>query len=137
LRPDRLEQRRRALQDGFQRVVDAAILRHADLFLHAGDLFDRPDPRNAERYFVAKQARRLQEADIPFFAIAGNHDSPRSLGYDGGTLPQEEMDALGAFQLFRNSETLEPKPLEKNGQRVCIWGMSSNFNRPDDVCPLA
>lgn len=61
-RPDPLELRRRALQRGFQQVVDAAIERRVDLFLHAGDLFDRPDPRNAERHFVARQVRRLQEA---------------------------------------------------------------------------
>lgn len=61
-RPDPRELRRRALQSGFQQVVDAAIERRVDLFLHAGDLFDRPDPRNAERHFVARQVRRLQEA---------------------------------------------------------------------------
>src|SRR4051794_14712026 len=158
-RPDRLEGRRRALQRGFKRVVDAALgvfsdpdlevsdpafkdrvaqvlNGRVDLFLHAGALFDRPDPRNAERLFVARQVRRLQEAGIPVFAIAGNHDSPRSLGYDGGTLPQEEMDALGAIRLFGGRERLEADSLQVNGHRVCVWGMSSDFNRPNDVCPL-
>src|SRR6266545_901694 len=106
-RPDRLEQRRRALQRGFEQVVDAAVERRADLFLHAGDLFDRPDPRNAERCFVARQVRKLQEAEIPVFVIAGNHDSPRSYGYDGGTLPQAEMEALGAICLFGDRSRLQ------------------------------
>src|SRR2546429_3848544 len=84
MRPDLLERRRRRLQMGFERAVDAAISRKVDLFLHAGDLFDRPDPRNADRRFAAQQLRRLRDAGIPVFAVAGNHDCPRSYGYDGG-----------------------------------------------------
>src|SRR5688572_22818664 len=130
LRPDQLEERRRALQQAFERVVDAAIEMKADLFLHAGDLFDRPDPRNAERLFVARQIHRLQEANIPVYAITGNHDSPRSYGYDGGIAPQEEMAALGAVRLFRNTDDLQWETLSIKGHQVCIWGMSSDFNRP-------
>src|SRR5690349_15524190 len=120
-RPDRLEVRRQMLQRGFEQVVDAAIGRRADLFLHAGDLFDRPDPRNAERYFVARQIRRLQEAAIPVFAIAGNHDSPRSYGYDGGTLPQAEMEALGGICLFGDRSKLQRQELVVREQRICVW----------------
>jgi DNA repair exonuclease SbcCD nuclease subunit len=135
-RPDRLEQRRRALQRGFEAVVDAAVERRVDLFLHAGDLFDRPDPRNAERCFVARQVRRLQDAGIPVFAIAGNHDSPRSYGYDGGTLPQEEMAALDAIHLFGDRAQLQCEQIVVRGQPVCVWGMSCDVNRSVDSCPL-
>lgn len=137
LRPERLEQRRQALQRGFERVVDAAIERKVDLFLHAGDLFDRPDPRNAERVFVARQVKRLVDAGIPIFAIAGNHDRPRSFGYDGGTMPHEELQALGAIRLFRNTDELAPETVVIDGHRICVWGMTSDFNLPDEVCPLA
>lgn len=136
LRPDRLEARRRALQRAFEQVVDHAIEDRVDLFLHAGDLFDRPDPRNAERHFVARQVRRLLDAEIPIFAIAGNHDRPRSYGYDGGTLPHEEMEALGAIRLFRGSDALAAETVPANGYRVCVWGASADFNRPPDACPL-
>ena len=135
-KPERLAQRRKRLQEAFARVVDAAIERRVDLFLHAGDLFDRPDPRNAERHFVACQFKRLRDAGIPVFAIAGNHDSPRSLGYDGGILPQEEMHVLEAVHLFRETDRFEPQLLEVRGQRVAIWGLSSDFNRADASCPL-
>jgi predicted phosphodiesterase len=135
-RPERLGQRRRRLQEAFERVVDAAIERKADLFLHAGDLFDRPDPRNAERCFVARQFKRLRDAGIEAFAIAGNHDSPRSFGYDGGVLPQEEMQALGAVHLFRQTDALKAVTIMVRGQRVAIWGMSSDFNLPEGICPL-
>lgn len=135
-RPERLAQRRRRLQEAFARVVDAAIERQVDLFLQAGDLFDRPDPRNAERHFVASQFKRMREAGIPVFAIAGNHDSPRSFGYDGGILPQEEMHVLDAVHLFRATDAFEPQVLTIRGQRVAIRGLSSDFNRADESCPL-
>lgn len=136
LRPDRLEQRRRNLQKNFERVVDAALAMKADLFLQAGDLFDRPDPRNAERLFVARQFARLRTADTPVFAIAGNHDSPRSLGYDGGTTPHQEAAEHGAIRLFRGMKTLQSELLEINGIRVRISGKSSDFNLPHGSCPL-
>jgi DNA repair exonuclease SbcCD nuclease subunit len=136
MRPDCLEKRRHRLRDAFTRVVDAAIDRQVDLFLHAGDLFDRPDPRNAERRFVARQLQRLNHAGIPVVAIAGNHDSPRSYGYDGGVTPHEEIAALGAIHLFRNSDQLESLTLTLRSQRVTVWGMTSDFNRASDACPL-
>jgi DNA repair exonuclease SbcCD nuclease subunit len=135
LRPDKLEARRRALQQNFARVVDYAIEHQADLFLHAGDLFDRPDPRNAERLFVAKQIQRLRGANIPVFIIAGNHDSPRSLGYDGGISPHEELAALGAVHLFR-STAIEEETLEIKGVKIRIRGASSDWSLPDGACPL-
>src|SRR5205807_8748128 len=97
---------------------------------------DRPDPRNAERYFAACQFKRLRDAGIPVFAIAGNHDSPRSFGYDGGILPQEEMHALEAVHLFKETDTWLPQTLLARGQRVAVWGLSSDFNRADGACPL-
>ena len=136
LKPERLAQRRKRLQEAFARVVDAAIGRKADLFLHAGDLFDRPDPRNVDRHFVACQFKKLQEAGIPVFAIAGNHDSPRSFAYDGSVVPLEEMDALNAVHLFRETDEWKPAVCTIRGHRVAIWGLSSDFNRADSSCPL-
>jgi DNA repair exonuclease SbcCD nuclease subunit len=137
LRPERLERRRVWLQRAFERVVDEAIRSKADLFLHAGDLFDRPDARNSDRRFVARQIRRLIEAGIPIVAIAGNHDSPRGAGYgEGPALPQDEMEALGAIHLLRATDRLESVALEVAGARVCVHGMSADFNREPGACPL-
>lgn len=136
LRPDRLEQRRQAMQSAFKRVVDIALERHVDLFLHAGDLFDRPDPRNAERAFVARQIARLRAAGIEVVAIAGNHDGPRSLGTDGGTPPHEEWQALGAVHLIREARQPDCREFEVQGRPVRVWGMSSDWNLPRGACPL-
>lgn len=135
-RPERLEGRRKRLREAFASVVGEAIARKVNLFLHAGDLFDRPEPRNDERRFVASQLRRLQEAQIPVIAIAGNHDCPRSYGYGGGVVPQEEADILGAITLIRANDALHSVDLNIQGQRIRVWGMSTDFNRPTDVCPL-
>ena len=57
--PQRLQDRRRHLRQGFRAAVDYAIEHHADLFLQVGDLFDTPDPRNIDREFVA-QTEKMQ-----------------------------------------------------------------------------
>jgi predicted phosphodiesterase len=134
--PDRLERRRRALQLGFERVVDAALERRVDLFLHAGDLFDRPDPRNADRWFVARQMSRLRAAGIQAFAVTGNHDRSRGIGYDGGATPQDEIHALDALRLFRGGDRWDGEEFVLKGQRVRVRGMSADFNRPPGECPL-
>ena len=135
-RPDRLEERRRTLQRAFTQVVDAALERRADLFLHAGDLYDRPDPRNAERAFVAEQVRRLLDAGVPVCAIAGNHDSPRSYGYDGGTLPHKELEALGAIHLLEGRGKLLKTTIRVRNHTICVWGMSHDPNLAPASCPL-
>jgi predicted phosphodiesterase len=116
--------------------VDCAVERRVDLFLHAGDLFDRPDPRNAERRFVASQVRRLLDAGVRVLAIAGNHDSPRSAGYDGGVSPHEELEALGAVRLLRRADSLQSELLTIRDITVRVRGASSDFNLPADACPL-
>ena len=136
LRPERLEQRRSAMQGAFERVVDAALEQRVDVFLHAGDLFDRPDPRNAERAFVARQIARLRAAGIEVIAIAGNHDSPRSLGTDGGTPPHEEWQALGAVHLMRSTRHLACRELSVRGVPIRVWGLSSDWNLPRRACPI-
>ena len=135
-RPDILERRRRRLQAGFGQVVDAAIVSKADIFLHAGDLYDTPAPRNAERKYVAEQFQKLMTAGIPAFCIAGNHDSPRSYGFDGGIAPLEEMSAVGAAHLFRACDKWEQIQININGVKVGIRGISHDFNIAPDCCPL-
>ena len=81
LRPERLEKRRRALQNAFANLVDVALERKAALFLIAGDLFDRPDPRNADRLFVARQFGLKAGAPvfIPFMvAFIALKDAPKN-----------------------------------------------------------
>jgi DNA repair exonuclease SbcCD nuclease subunit len=87
LLPAKLADRRRRLAMAFQQTVDTAINRRAHLFIQAGDLFDRVDPRNQERDFVAGQLQRLQSAGVQTFAVSGNHDTPRQKTEQGAMPP--------------------------------------------------
>lgn len=55
-------------------IVTAAIADCADLFLLAGDLFDRPQVEPPHLGQALQILRRLKEAEIPVVAIEGNHD---------------------------------------------------------------
>jgi len=81
---------------GLNRVVNAATDRGVDAVVVAGDLVDR-ERRYAEAYgMVERAATRLQDADVAFICVAGNHDHDalprltddidglRLLGRDGG-----------------------------------------------------
>ena len=108
----------------FQQTVDAAIDRRAHLFIQAGDLFDRVDPRNQERDFVAGQLLRLQLAGVHTFAVSGNHDTPRQKTEQGGYAPQCIYHRFGGMHYFSSSSRLEPVQIERAGVRLAIAGLS-------------
>ena len=103
-------------------------------------LFDRPDPRNSDRAFVARQLCRLRDAGIACVSICGNHDSPRLPGYDGGTVPLHEMAALGGLHLLRRDDDWDSitLPVAVNGETVSVRvrGQSHSFHRSAGECPL-
>src|SRR5262249_19227317 len=100
LSPQKLTERRKRLRRGFHQAVETAIDQKADLFIHAGDLFDTPDPRNLDREFVAAQLARLREAGVRAVGISGNHDTPKQRTEQGGALPQGIYRELGALRLL-------------------------------------
>lgn len=59
-------------------VIDHAIATKPDFVLHTGDFFHRPSPYNKALVEAATQLKRLGDAGIPFYMIAGNHDLPKS-----------------------------------------------------------
>ncbi|GEM_PF-75732 len=63
--------------ESFRRVIDAAISEKVDAVVHAGDLFDSVRPSNRTISFAMEQIARLDEKDIPFVVISGNHSTPR------------------------------------------------------------
>jgi DNA repair protein SbcD/Mre11 len=60
--------------DAFDSIVDTAILEKADVFVIAGDLFDRPQVEPPHLSQALRILRKLKEASIPVVAIEGNHD---------------------------------------------------------------
>ncbi len=66
---------RQSTREALKRLVDLALSRRVNFVVIAGDLYDG-DWRdyNTGLFFVA-QTQRLQDAGIPLYLIAGNHDA--------------------------------------------------------------
>jgi exonuclease SbcD len=67
-------------QDGYaawHAIVDHAVRTRADLFLHAGDLFDGVRPSNRALGHALDGFLKLSRAGIPAIVIAGNHEHPK------------------------------------------------------------
>lgn len=62
------------LADAFEHIVRAAIDDRADVFLIAGDLFDRPQVEPPHLRQAQRILALLKAAAIPVVAIEGNHD---------------------------------------------------------------
>jgi hypothetical protein len=84
--------------------VDYVIKNKPDLFLIAGDVFDKISPTNAARVFLTQQIRRIKEANISTFIT----NDPRTLPDEVYTL----LDNLVAF-MFKNEDEL--RQLAKSG----------------------
>ncbi|RDI71125.1 DNA double-strand break repair protein Mre11 [Halopelagius longus] len=70
-------ERRRDFLDAFEQVVEDAVSEDVDAVVHAGDLFHDRRPELRDLLGTLSALRRLEEADVPFLAIVGNHESTR------------------------------------------------------------
>jgi len=70
-----VEEIRQASRRAFENLVDLAIDEAVDFVLIAGDLFDGDWKDYNTGLYLIKQVRRLGEAHITVFIIAGNHDA--------------------------------------------------------------
>jgi DNA repair exonuclease SbcCD nuclease subunit/predicted GIY-YIG superfamily endonuclease len=58
----------------YQRVLTAAVQQQVDLVLHAGDLFDRPNPGARLLTAAAEPLLKAAVAGIPVVIVPGNHE---------------------------------------------------------------
>jgi DNA repair exonuclease SbcCD nuclease subunit len=70
-------ERRADFLDSFRQVVEDAIAEDVDAVVHAGDLFHDRRPTLSDVLGALSVLRNLSDADIPFLAIVGNHESKR------------------------------------------------------------
>jgi DNA repair exonuclease SbcCD nuclease subunit len=79
--PRGTNQREADVAEAFRRAVDDIIQQRPDLILIAGDIFHSVRPTNAAILFCFQQLQRLRTglANAPIVAIAGEHDTPRSV----------------------------------------------------------
>ncbi len=69
--------RRQDFLDAFQQVVDDAADGDVDAVVHAGDLFHDRRPTLPDVMGALDVLRTLDDADVPFLAVVGNHESKR------------------------------------------------------------
>lgn len=135
-----LEERRKRLRQALGRVIDYAIEEQAHLLVLAGDVFDTPNPRNADRVYLARRLRDLERAGISVVAIGGNHDTPRSATEQGGYPPltiYAELEALIFFdQLPPETPVVRPVIFQAGDLRVAVGGFTPNINLSPDRDPL-
>lgn len=60
--------------DSFARVADQALELDIDLAIHAGDLFNAPDPGSRTLVAAATPLLKLAAAGIPVVIVPGNHE---------------------------------------------------------------
>ncbi|HDM92169.1 MAG TPA: DNA repair exonuclease [Candidatus Korarchaeota archaeon] len=103
-----LEERERDFLDAFNEAVDRIVAANPEFVAFSGDLFDsyRPSPTTLVSAFVG--LRRIVEAGIRIYAVAGNHDlGPLPGGGRASPLPLFEEAMAGSFVNLRYSRPLE------------------------------
>ncbi|WP_129114989.1 DNA double-strand break repair protein Mre11 [Halegenticoccus tardaugens] len=70
-------ERRRDFLAAFEQVVADAVDGDFDAVVHAGDLFHDRRPELQDLLGTLSALRTLSDADVPFLAIVGNHESTR------------------------------------------------------------
>jgi exonuclease SbcD len=73
-----LPKRREDFLDAFRQVANDAVEEDVDAVVHAGDLFHDRRPTLPDIMGALSVLRTLDDADIPFLAVVGNHESKRN-----------------------------------------------------------
>lgn len=126
MRPNQLEERRKQIAEQFGKVVDYAIKEDADLFLHCGDLFDMPNPRNPPVSYVGRKLVELEKNGVATFLVVGNHDKPKMRTGAGGSSPQQIFDAFEVSRVFTDANTIGTETVEVDGYSITVAGISHN-----------
>ncbi|MGL4669528.1 MAG: metallophosphoesterase family protein [Methanobacteriaceae archaeon] len=69
-----IEEREEDFYNVFNETVDKIIEERVDFVLHSGDLFETSRPSTRTLLIFQEAFIKLKEANIPIYAIAGNHD---------------------------------------------------------------
>lgn len=103
-------------------VIEIGNEEQVDVFLHGGDVFDRPD---LSPNVVGQFAQLFRMAKAPIYAISGNHDT---FGHNPETIPRTMLGLLDAFGIIRLITPEKPVCLEKDGVRVQISGQPYHYD---------
>ena len=70
-----LFEREKDFYEVFEKIIDKIIEEKVDFVIHSGDLFDNARPSPLALFTFQKALIKLKNANIPVFAVAGNHDT--------------------------------------------------------------
>ena len=70
-----LDEREKDFYKVFKKTIDKIIELDVDFVIHSGDLFDSYRPSTNTLLVFQRELIKLTNAGIPFYVIAGNHDS--------------------------------------------------------------
>jgi exonuclease SbcD len=107
-------------------MIDAAIQQSVDVFIIAGDIFDRTvPPANSVAYFNDVLGR-LHSAGIRVIAISGNHDGAERLGFGSSVLVKRNVHIVTEL-----SQLFEPITIEDGDYTVILYPLA--FVEPINV----
>ncbi len=101
--------------------MEYSLKEEPDLFLMAGDIFDKKSPSNESRVFLIREVRKLSEAGINVVAIGGNHDMPRTPG--ATSMAIDALSGAGLATVFSSTE-VQSEAFRFDGKSVVVSGRS-------------
>lgn len=120
--------RKQDLLDRFDEVCSYALKEKPNLFFISGDIFDKINPSNEARIFLADRLRKLKEKKIESVMIGGNHDVSKD--YKGRPMAIDILDSVGISTVFSSRDKFEKKIFPIDNKKVVIIGKS--FNQLND-----
>ncbi|MCG8570049.1 MAG: DNA repair exonuclease [Spirochaetes bacterium] len=74
-----INQRELDFYAAFEQVISQCLEIKPQAVIHSGDLFHRSSPANRPMIECLTQLKRLSAKNIPFYVIAGNHSTPKTI----------------------------------------------------------
>lgn len=105
----------------YRRALRSAVDCDVDLVIHAGDVFDAPDPGDGAIVAAAEPLLALASAGIPVVIVPGNHER--------SALPQTLLLAHPLIHVIHEPRTIL---LRCGGQRVAIAGIPCLRRQPTE-----
>lgn len=101
-----------------ERALAPALRGEADVVVHGGDVFDRPDVPPSLAWQALEPLRRVADAGVPVFIVPGNHER--------GVIPHRRFAAHPNVHIFDCPRTFE---VDVRGVRLGLSGFP--FERRD------
>ena len=95
----------------FNEIVDKIIDERVDFVIHSGDLFEIAKPSPNALLIFQEGLMKIKESGIPFFAIAGNHDT---ILRQNALPPQILFKKLGLTLISPNNPIINSSFLREN-----------------------